>query len=93
VPNEQMVETSGGLILAFSIGATIGPAAASLFMSDDREGGLFLFIGLVLFFLGVFAAYRLAVDTRERSKAKVHFAATSAASPSVFPIEAKTQKH
>lgn len=87
VPNAQMVETSSGLILAFSIGATIGPAAASLFMSGEREGGLFLFIGLVLLLLGLFAIYRLGVDKRKRIKAKVHFAATSAASPSVFPLE------
>ncbi|PUB17087.1 MFS transporter [Yoonia sediminilitoris] len=38
LPNAQMVETSGGLILGFSIGATIGPAAASLFTRGDREG-------------------------------------------------------
>lgn len=87
VSNEQMVETSGGLILAYSIGATIGPAAASQIMKGADEAGLFLFIGLVLFLLGVFAIYRLAVDTRKRVKAKVHFAATSAASPTVFPPE------
>lgn len=92
VPNEQMVETSGGLILAYSIGATIGPAAASLFMSGDREGGLFLFIGLVLLLLGIFTVYRLAVDTRKRTKAKGHFAASPAASPSVFSTEAERPK-
>lgn len=89
VPNSRMVETSGGLLLAFSIGATIGPLAASLFMGGGRAGGLFLFIGLVLFLLGVFAVFRLAVDTRQQSKAKGHYAATSAASPAVFPQEAE----
>jgi MFS family permease len=89
VPNSRMVETSGGLLLAFSIGATIGPLTASLFMGGSREGGLFLFIGLVLFLLGVFAVYRVAVDTRAHTKAKGHYAATSAASPSVFPQEAE----
>lgn len=87
VPNSRMVETSGGLLLAFSIGATIGPLAAAFFMGSDRAGGLFLFIGLVLFLLGLFAAYRLIVDTHGRSRAKGHYAATSAASPSVFPQE------
>ncbi len=71
VPNSRMVETSGGLLLAFSIGATIGPLTASLFMGDGRAGGLFLFIGVVLFLLGIFAVYRLAVDTRAHSKARV----------------------
>lgn len=87
VPKSRMVETSGGLLLAFSIGATIGPIASSLMMADGRAGGLFLFIGLVLFGLGAFAVYRLAVDKRERKMAKVNYAATSAAYPSVFPIQ------
>ena len=61
-------------------------------MSGDREGGLFLFIGLVLLLLGIFTVYRLAVDTRERTKAKGHFAASPAASPSVFSTEAEKPK-
>ena len=89
VPNSRMVETSGGLLLAFSIGATIGPLAASLFMGDNRAGGLFLFIGLVLFLLGVFAVYRLVIDTHQVGKAKGHYAATSVASPAVFPQDAE----
>jgi len=87
VPNDRMVETSGGLLLAFSVGATIGPLAAAIFMGDDRAGGLFVFIGMVLFLLGIFSAYRLAIDTRRRGKAKGHYALTSAASPAVFPQE------
>jgi len=87
VPNSRMVETSGGLLLAFSVGATIGPLAAATFMGGDRAGGLFVFIGLVLFLLGAFAAYRLAIDTRQKGQAKGHYAATSAASPAVFPQE------
>lgn len=87
VPNERMVETSGGLLLAYSVGAAIGPLTASLFMNRQQSGGLFLFIGLVLFVLGVFAIFRLGIDKREHRKAKVHFAPTSAASHSVFPAE------
>ncbi len=87
VPNSRMVETSGGLLLSFSIGATIGPLTASLFMSGDRSGGLFIFIGAVLFSLGLFAMYRLIVDTNRTRKEKSHFAPTSAASPSVFPMD------
>ncbi len=87
VPNSRMVETSGGLLLAFSIGATIGPMSAALFMGGGNAGGLFLFIGVVLFSLGLFAVYRLAADTSVRRRSKVHFAPSSAASPSVFPLE------
>ena len=87
VLNSQMVETSGGLLLAYSVGATFGPLAASLFMGGGHAGGLFIFIGSVLFLLGIFAVYRLSVDTRKYRKSKVHFALTSAASPTVFPVD------
>jgi len=87
VSNSRMVETSGGLLLAYSIGATIGPFTASLFMRSIGAGGLFMFVGLILLFLGIFTIYRLSIDTREHRKAKVHFAPTSAASPSVFPMD------
>ena len=88
VPNSRMVETSGGLLLAFSVGATVGPLAASLFMGDDRAGGLFLFIGLSLFSLGVFAVFRLALGAKGQQKEKVNFAPSSAASHTVFNVEA-----
>ncbi|MBB5723568.1 MFS family permease [Loktanella ponticola] len=87
VPNSRMVETSGGLLLAFSIGATIGPLAASGFMAGGREGGLFLFIGLVLFVLGLFSALRLVLDKRTMRSTKGHYSATSAAYPSSFVLE------
>ncbi len=87
VDNSRMVETSGGLLLSFAVGATIGPLAASMFMGGDRPGGLFVFIGVVLFSLGLFAVYRLIVDTKRNRIAKSHFVPTSAASPSVFPAD------
>lgn len=73
-------------MLAYAIGATLGPLTASWFMYGGRPGGLFVFIGLALLGLGVFAVYRLIVDTREHRN-KAHFAPTAAASGSVFPGE------
>ncbi|WP_085804075.1 MFS transporter [Roseovarius albus] len=87
VPNTRMVETSGGLLLFFAIGATMGPLSASAFMGDGRIGGLFIFIGVVLFSLGVFTVYRLVVDTNRTRSDKSHFAPTVAASPSIFPLD------
>jgi hypothetical protein len=57
-------------------------------MEGGNAGGLFLFIGLVLFALGIFAVFRLIIDTGVRRTSKVHFAPSSAASPAVFPLEA-----
>lgn len=82
-----MVETSGGLLLAFSVGAAIGPLAASLFMEGGHPGGLFIFIGGVLFSLGIFVIYRLIIDPSGHRIEKSDFIPTSAASASVFPKE------
>ncbi len=87
VPNSRMMETSGGRLLAFSIGATIGALTASFLMRGSNAGGLFLFIGVVLFALGVLAVFRLIIDAGVRRTSKVHFA-PSPASPAVFPLEA-----
>ncbi len=89
VPNSRMVETSGGLLLSFSIGATIGPLSASWFMGDGHPGGLFIFIGLVLFSLGLFAVCRMVLDTSKTRVAKSKFSRSPAASPSVFSLESE----
>ena len=88
VPNERMVETSGGLLLSFSIGATAGPITASMFMRDNQPGGLFIFIGAILCLLGLFVMYRLLTEKRKSPFEKTHYAQTSAAAPSIFPIDA-----
>ncbi|SEN81545.1 Predicted arabinose efflux permease, MFS family [Pseudorhodobacter antarcticus] len=88
VPNERMVETSGGLLLSFSIGATAGPITASLFMSDNQPGGLFIFIGAILCLLGMFVIFRFLTEKREKPLKKGQFTQTSAASHVVFPTDA-----
>lgn len=88
VSNDRMVETSGGLLLSFSVGATAGPITASLFMRNDQPGGLFIFIGGILCLLGVFVIYRLMREKRMISYGKTHYAQTSAASPAIFPTDA-----
>jgi len=88
VPNERMVETSGGLLLSFSIGATAGPITASLFMRDDQPGGLFIFIGATLCLLGLFVIYRLLTEKRKQPLKKAPYVQTSAASHAVFPPNA-----
>lgn len=55
----DFVAASGGLILAFSVGATIGPIAASGVMEAVGPGGLFGFIGGSGVLLAAFTGYRL----------------------------------
>ncbi|MEH6726842.1 MAG: MFS transporter [Hyphomicrobiales bacterium] len=44
---DTYVETSSGLLLAFGIGSTIGPLAASFLMAQSGPGALFLSIAVV----------------------------------------------
>lgn len=87
-PNERMVEISGGLLLIFSIGATIGPLAAALFMENDHPSGLFIFIAMVLGTLGLFVTYRLIFSSRGTEGERVDFVPVPKTSQSVYSLEA-----
>lgn len=86
-PNERMVEISGGLLLTYSIGATVGPLAAALSMEGDRPGGLFVFIATVLGALGLFAIYRMVRAPVGRPGERLDFVPVPKTSQSVYSLE------
>ena len=59
----DLVEASGALLLAFGLGALLGPVVASLFMAAIGPQGLFLHIAIASAALTVFAVHR----TRRRA--------------------------
>ncbi len=60
---KDMVQATGGLVLAFGIGAALGPVAAAGLMKPLGPAGLFIFTGFAAAMLVAFALYR----TRRRS--------------------------
>ncbi|MDO9461258.1 MAG: MFS transporter [Alphaproteobacteria bacterium] len=58
---EQRVSASGGLVLAYSLGAIAGPMAGVAFMSVFGPRGLFVFIGFCAAAVLGFAIWRLKV--------------------------------
>ena len=52
---EELVKASGGLVLAYGLGAAIGPSIAALLMQHLAANGLFYFIA------GIVAAYTLVI--------------------------------
>ena len=52
---------SGGLIMAYGLGAAAGPAAASLTVFFGGAGGLFAFCGAVAFATAGFVIWRMTV--------------------------------
>ena len=58
---DDLVTMSGGLIMAYGVGAAVGPAAASLFVFVGGAGGLFVFCGLVALAITAFVIWRMTV--------------------------------
>lgn len=87
VANDKLVQTSGGLLLIYSIGAAIGPTVAAQLIEYSDESGLFVFISAILAVFVIFILYRLifgpAYDRLERSP----FAPLPKTSQSVFELE------
>ncbi len=59
IARDEFVPAAGGLLLAYSIGASIGPTASSLAVAALGPSGLFAFIAAVLLALAAFTLYRM----------------------------------
>ena len=63
---------SGGLLLMYGIGATIGPFVAAALMTAQGTSGLFIFTALVHFMLVVYVTARF-LRRRTHAKQQVAF--------------------
>jgi MFS family permease len=59
VARDEFVPAAGGLLLAYSIGASVGPTASSLAIAALGPAGLFAFIAVILFALAAFTLHRM----------------------------------
>jgi MFS family permease len=58
VADHQIVKATGGFVLAYGIGAIVGPLLAPLCMDLFGSAGLFYFLAAISFFLGVMSSKR-----------------------------------
>ncbi|HXH02914.1 MAG TPA: MFS transporter [Candidatus Competibacteraceae bacterium] len=72
---EQRVQTSGGLLIAYGIGASSGPLLAGALMGRFGPSMLFLWGAAINTLLGLFALYRM---TRRPSRGRGRFVAVPA---------------
>ncbi len=86
-PSELLVETSGGLLLVYGIGAAIGPVAAAALMESYGPGALFAFIGAELGLLLLYILYRLSRRPVAAPEERVEFYPVPKTSPSVYSLE------
>jgi MFS family permease len=56
---KDMVQATGGLVLAFGIGAALGPISAAAVMKVVGPAGLFIFTGAVIVLVAAFIIYRM----------------------------------
>ncbi len=87
VANDQLVQTSSGLLLIYSIGAAIGPTIAAQLIEFSNESGLFVFISAVLAVFAVFIAYRLVFGPAYERLMRSPFTPLPRTSQSVFELE------
>lgn len=59
VEADDIVPASGGLMMAYGIGAAVGPTAGALMMDVFGPPGLFIFIGVITVLLTIFIVWRL----------------------------------
>lgn len=56
---EELVKASGGLVMAYGIGAAIGPALAGLLMEHTTPSSLFYYVGVVVLSYILYVFYRI----------------------------------
>jgi MFS family permease len=78
-PKNQLVQISGGLQIAYGVGASGGPIIASSLMTYIGPSGLFIHISLIMTTLGLFALYRMTRRAAVRRADKVTFVAQPSA--------------
>jgi MFS family permease len=87
---KDAVKAAGGLILAWGLGASVGPLAASATMGALGPGGLFVFVAAVDVLLALFALWRMTRRPTVPAQAKGAFAPRGGMTP-VGAEAAKTQ--
>ncbi|NJN45301.1 MAG: MFS transporter [Candidatus Competibacteraceae bacterium] len=74
---EEFVEASGGLLLTYGVGASIGPLLAAWVMQTLAVGGLFAFTAVVHLLFGFFTLYRIARRARVSEEERAPFVQSS----------------
>ena len=70
---DELVPVSAGLLIAYGIGAAIGPIAASIFMEGLGARGLFVFSAYIAIFLALFIGFRMSLGTNKPVNEKTDF--------------------
>jgi len=81
LPKERYVAASGGLLLSYAVGATVGPIVVSFVMGHLGPSAFFGYFAAVCFLLFAFVLYRMRVRTPLPPRAQEVYRAVPALSP------------
>ncbi|EHM02716.1 transporter, major facilitator family protein [Acetobacteraceae bacterium AT-5844] len=81
------VAASGGLVLAYSVGATAGPLLASVAMSELGGGGLFAFVTSIAVATLIFGLWRMLARAPVPSERQGPFQALPSTTPTAAPLD------
>jgi MFS family permease len=87
IDKSELVQASGGLILSYSAGATIGPLAGSAVMSALGGPGLFVFTSASAASAIVFGLYRVMKRASPPAEAQGPFRSLPRTTPIVSPLD------
>lgn len=86
------VIVSGGLLLLWGVGATIGPAVAAFIMEIGRSATLlFAYTGVAFLLVAIFTAYRMRVRAAPSEAQKESFIYVPRTSPAVFGLDPRVE--
>ena len=86
-PVERFVQVSGGLLLIYSVGASIGPLATAPLMQTFGAGALFFVISGLLGSFGLLIAYRLISIRARRRLHPAPYAPASRTTQAAYEME------
>lgn len=86
-PADQFVQVSGGLLLLYSIGATLGPLIAAPMMESYGPGALFVFISATLALFGTIIVVRLTLVRRPVRAFPVRYRPSPRTTQSIYELE------
>lgn len=89
---EERVGASGGLVLSYSVGATVGPPLAALVMSLIGPDGLFVFAGAIGLVSIAFAGWRLAARPPVPPERQMPFQPLPRTTPTVAPLDPRGEE-
>ena len=87
----RFVETAGGLLLLYGIGASLGPLIASGLMGYYGSGGLFVFTTFVHMALALFTIVRMKLRPRPTSEDRTDFVVVPRTSPVLYELDPRSE--